>query len=132
MMRRAFRLCAVFAAYAAFAAGQTDTWRIETADAGGGGKYSSMKIDNAGNAHVAYVDDVRNTLRYAFRDARLKKWFSTEIDSAGGFASLALDSAQRPHVSYLDYGTPRLKYARWNGSVWEKQILQLRAKNISF
>jgi hypothetical protein len=108
------------------------TWRIETADAAGGGKYSSMRVDTSGNVHVAYIDDVRYQLRYAFRDARLNRWFTTQIDGGSGFSSLALDSAQHPHISYLEYGYPRLKYARWNGSSWETQTLQIRAKNISF
>ena len=73
-------LLAVAGFPAAAASADSVTWRIETADAGGGGKYSSMRIDSAGNAHVAYYDDVHNTLRYAFRDARLNRWFTTEVD----------------------------------------------------
>lgn len=129
-------VCFAAAAFAAdapsSAAADAVVWKIETVDAGGGGKYTSMRVDKSGNVHVAYVDDVRYKLRYAFRDSRLNRWFTTEVDGASGFASLALDSAQRPHISYLEYGYDRLKYARWNGTVWEKQTLLIRAKNISF
>jgi hypothetical protein len=107
-------------------------WRIETADPAGGGRYSSMRIDREGNLHVAYVDEATYTLHYGFRDAKLNKWFTTVIDRSSGFSSLALDSQQRPHISYIDYGHAQLKYAHWRDGVWEKQAVQIRAKDISY
>ena len=50
----------------------------------------------------------------------------------GVLFSIALDSYQRPHISYLDWGNGKLKYAHWTGTSWEKQTLQIHAKEISF
>jgi hypothetical protein len=111
---------------------QAAEWRIEGVDPGGGGRYSSLRIDTTGNAHVAYYDDARNLLKYAFWDHSLKKWFTSTLDSSSGFCSLVLDSKQRPHISYLDFGHGKLKYAHWNGSAWEKETLQIIAKEIAF
>ncbi len=108
-------------------------WHIETADAIGGGKFSSLRIDKFGNGHVAYYDESRHELNYGFWDHKLNKWFTTTLDdNVGGFCSLALDSKQYPHISYLEYGHGKIKYIRWDGSSWHKQTLEIKAKNISF
>jgi hypothetical protein len=104
---------------------------METVDPGGGGKFSSLKLDKSGNAHVAYYDEARHQLKYAFRDRKLNKWFTISLDSTGGFCSLALDSKQRPHISYL-LGNGKLNYIHWNGTSWDKQTLEINAKEISF
>jgi hypothetical protein len=114
------------------AAAGTGEWQIGVVDAGVGGQYSSLRIDAYGNGHVAYVEANDAYLKYAFWDHRLNKWFTTVVDRSVGFCSLALDSEQRPHISYLDYGYGRLQYARWTGTAWEKQTLQINAKQINF
>jgi hypothetical protein len=106
-------------------------WRIEGVDPGGGGKFSSLKLDKAGNAHVAYYDEGRHELKYAFRDRRLNKWFTTRLDTTAGFCSLALDSKEQPHISYL-LGNGKLSYIHWNGRSWDKQTLDINAKVIDF
>jgi hypothetical protein len=110
----------------------TGDWKRETADAGGGGKFSSLKIDTAGNAHVAYVDDARHLLRYAFWDHQLGKWFTTTLGASSGFCSLTLDSKEQPHISYIDYGTNRVKYTYWDGVKWRTQAIDIKAKDISY
>lgn len=112
------------------ATGESD-WRIEQADLGGGGKFSSLQIDANGNVHVAYFDEANGLLKYAVRDYRLHKWFTTTLDKSGGFCSLVLDSKQRPHISYQQ-GTGKLAYIYWNGTAWVKQPLDIKAKDISF
>jgi hypothetical protein len=37
--------------------------------------------------------------------------------------SIALDSQNRPHISYHDYASGALKYARFNGSTWDVEIV---------
>ncbi len=107
-------------------------WKIEVVDPLGSGRFSSMRIDADGNAHVAYMDEIQTLLKYSFWDHSLNKWFTTTVDKSAGFCSLALDSKQYPHISYLDYGTGKLKYAHWTGSNWERRGIDLQAKEISF
>lgn len=109
---------------------QAADWRLETVDPNGGGHFSSLQMDRYGNAHVAYVDKPRGALKYAFWDRALDKWFTTRLDVTTGFCSLALDSKQRPHISYI--GHENLRYARWDGSAWNKQTIQINAKHIDF
>ncbi len=106
-------------------------WRREVVDTSGG-KYSSLRIDSHGNAHVVYVDDSQNLLKYGFWDHKLDKWFTTILDSSAGFCSMVLGSQEHPHISYLQYATGKIGYAHWNGSSWEKQTIQIAAKEISF
>jgi hypothetical protein len=106
-------------------------WRIESVDPGGGGKFSSLKIDHAGNAHVAYYDEATHELKYGFRDRKLNKWFTTRLDITSGFCSLALDSKDRPHISYL-VGNGKLSYIHWDDKSWVKETLAISAKVIDF
>jgi hypothetical protein len=105
-------------------------WRRSIADAGGGGKFSSLQVDANGNAQVAYVDELQGTLKYGFWDSKLDKWFTTALDISSGFCSLVLDSAQHPHISYIEH--EKLKYAHWNGSSWEKQPIHVNARHIDY
>jgi len=107
-------------------------WTIEKVDPGGGGMYSSLRLDKNGDAHVVYLNGAEQMLKYAFRDHALGRWFTTAIGTSGGFCSLTLDSKEHPHISYLDYGTGKLNYAFWDGSRWKKETLEIRAKEISF
>jgi len=112
---------------------QAAAWRVGVVDAAGGGKYSTLLIDQFGNAHAAYASDTRHELRYAFWDHRLNRWFTMVVDNrCSGFVSMALDSHQRPHISYLDYGFNRLKYAYWDGAAWHSQTLNIHSKAIEF
>src|SRR5579872_1251001 len=107
-------------------------WQHQPVNPAGGGNYSSLRIDGTGNAHVSYIDEDEHLLKYSFWDHKLDKWFTMTLDTSGGFCSLILDSKGHPHISYLDYGSGKLKYIRWNGSSWDKQTLQIRAKEIFF
>jgi hypothetical protein len=111
-------------------------WTIETVDASGTGKYSSLRIDKDGNAHLAYVlDDGSHALKYAYWDRMQHKWYTMTVATGASFCSLALDSQQRPHVSYNDYGTAsgsRLRYAHWTGSEWMVQAVPLDSDVIAY
>lgn len=125
-----FQACSL--ALLVMTASAAENWQFGVIDAGVGGEYSSLQLDSYGNAHVAYIDSNNANLKYAFWDRNLNKWFTTVLDRSVGFCSIVLDSQQRPHISYLDYGAGRLKYAHWTGTAWEKQTLQIPAKQISF
>src|ERR1017187_4032096 len=85
---------------------QAATWHIEMIDQGGVGKFTSLKIDKEGNAHLAYVvEDSKETLKYAFWDHALKRWFTMKVAEGASFSSMALDSKQHPHISWADSGT---------------------------
>jgi hypothetical protein len=107
------------------AAADSAGWKIELVDHSGMGQFSSLKIDKEGNAHVAYAaEDSQSSLKYAFWDHAIKRWFTMNVATGAEFCSLTLDSKQRPHISYVDRGTPkgaRVRYARWDGTAWQLQ-----------
>ena len=128
-------LCAAGSGVAAPAAG-APTWNIETVDSSGPGRYTSLRLDKEGNAHLIYVlEDEQDTLRYAFRDHVLNRWFTMQVARGSGACSLTLDSKQRPQISYVDAGTAsgsKLHYARWDGSAWKKEDLRLSSEIIAY
>jgi hypothetical protein len=134
MARTAVRLsvAAAFIVYVATAA----NWETETVDQSGAGKFSSLRIDTSGNAHVAYVsEDGANSLKYAFWDHGLKRWFVMTVAKDASFSSLALDSKQRPHISYADFGMSsgaKLRYAHWDGAAWHKEELPLNSDTVGY
>src|SRR5207248_9157819 len=100
-------------------------------------RFSSLRIDKDGNAHVAYVadDGAKYPLKYSFWDHSLHKWFGMTVDESASYSSLALDSKQHPHISYADYGTTngaKLKYASWDGTSWRKETIPLNAEIIAY
>lgn len=120
---------------AATLAAETPAWTVETVDSSGIGKYSSLKVDAAGNVHVAYVVEPFHELKYAFWDHALKRWFPMTVAPAASFCSLALDSKQRPHISYADFGVgsgAQLRYASWDGAAWKIQAIPLNADSIGY
>jgi hypothetical protein len=122
----------VLAAWAADPARSVE-WRTEIVDdVSIGGKFSSLRIDKYGNAHVCHVSEPEYLLKYSFWDRRLNKWFTTTVDRTRGYTALALDANNHPHISYLGYGDAQLKHAYWNGSTWNKQPINIKAKDISF
>jgi len=115
---------------------QAASWRVEMIDQSGPGKFTSLKIDRFGNAHLAYVaEDGKNTLKYAFWDRGLDKWFIMNVAEGAAFSSLVLDSKQRPHISWNDYGTIpgcKLRYAYFDGESWKTQAIPLSADTVAF
>jgi len=106
-------------------------WTIETVDVHGSGRYTSLKIDQKGNVHVAYVPEIGgHPLRYAFWDQSIKKWFTMQVTSIASFCTLALDSKQYPHISYADHGSGlgcKLRHAYWDGTSWKIVPIDVQA-----
>ena len=109
-------------------------WYIDTVDAVGAGRYTSMKIDKSGNVHVAYIPETdRHPLKYAYWDHSIKKWFTMNVAEIASFCTLTLDSQQRPHISYADHGTglgAKLRYASWDGLAWRVEAIPVEAKAV--
>lgn len=125
----AVRLC-VLAAGALAMSLHAGEWKLGVVETAVGGRFSSLRVDKYGNAHVCSNSPTNNTLAYSFWDHAIDKWFSTVVDASSGFCSLVLDSQQRPHISYISYGTGRLKYAYWTGNSWNKQEIQINATRV--
>jgi hypothetical protein len=112
--------------------GQTNEWQINSVDEGTGGRFSSLRIDKYGNAHVAYFDGSQGNVQYGFWDRNLRKWFTTTVGRTTGYCSLALDSQQRPHISYPEYGSGKLRHTYFDGSAWQSQLIPIEALVINY
>jgi hypothetical protein len=107
-------------------------WQVEYIDAGGGGKYSTLLMDKAGNGHVSYANEGLHELRYGFWDHVLRKWFTMVVDRRSmGFVSMALDSQNRPHIAFQNYGAASIKYAHWDGA-WKIEQLATGASLLEY
>jgi hypothetical protein len=100
-------------------------WQIEVVDgSGGAGAFSSLVIDRSGNLHLAYSNQARTALRYAFRARAQKRWDKTTIDQMGGsFEALAVDSHGSAHIAYNSPKSIGLHYASWDGKQWQKILI---------
>lgn len=107
-------------------------WVNETVDTMGSTTlHSSLELDSNGNPHIAYhtAYDFYSNLTYAKWNG--SDWSIETADSTyheegkvGLYNSLALDVDDNPHISYTDLNPNYdLRYARWNGSAWEVEIV---------
>jgi hypothetical protein len=99
------------------------SWDIRTVDSEGyQGIGTSIALDGAGQPHISYCAAFE--LRYAFRDGQT--WKTQTVDDIATETALVLDSAGRPYIIYSSThdGSRRLKYARYDGSVWRKSLLE--------
>jgi len=104
-------------------------WDISTVydHVGDVGGYTSIAIDEQDNPHISFYGQIM--LKYAHWDG--STWQVETVDSSpdeaiGLYSSIALDSEGNPHFSYLSTWTLdpwNLKYAYWDGSDWQIQIL---------
>lgn len=93
-------------------------WTIEfvARGLGVGGWYTSLALDESGDAHISYYGNF--DLRHAYRAGL--DWQNESVDrnwDVGNLStSLALDGSENPHISYWESGSNGyLKYARWDG-----------------
>ncbi|MGA7235524.1 MAG: hypothetical protein WBY44_07585 [Bryobacteraceae bacterium] len=116
--------------FCALAAAHASEWKVSIVPDVPGGKFSSLKMDSYGNAHVVHMDGFDNMIRYSFWDRTLNKWFSTDLERGSGFCSLVLDSKQRPHISY-PAGTGVI-HRFWDGEKWQRQFADVHARVINY
>lgn len=106
-----------------------DAWALETVDTDDTEVAKSIMVDGSGRPCVAYTAfnaGGRRELRYARRQR--SGWDVQFVDAIAtrdtGFTpSLALDKGGAPRISYGAYDS--LKYARWTGSDWVRERVDL-------
>lgn len=82
----------------------------------------SLVIDEAGEAHLAFLDTNGSELTYA--RAAGGSWPATVVaaDTPGG-NSITLDPQGRPAICYGNFLTHRLAVARFNGATWSTETV---------
>jgi hypothetical protein len=98
-------------------------------DSGDVGQYSSLHIDSLRNRNVAYYDATRGALKYAgwiepFWDIIIENVEeTTDPENVGQYSSLTLDDLNQLSVSYYDIQNQQLKYAFFNGTHWQHEVV---------
>jgi hypothetical protein len=102
-----------FAGAVYYATNATGAWVTTAVDGDvGDAANSSLVLDSAGNAHVAYGDYGHGALKYATNASGA--WAVSVVDGArdcGYFASLAIDRADMLSVTYSDRATGHVHFA---------------------
>jgi len=90
------------------------------------GEHNSLALDSEALPHVIYTSQL-GRLRYSYREENTWNHQIIEQDvdfeEHGAYNSLQIDSYDFPHVSYYDPGNTALKYAHWDGSEWQIEIV---------
>ncbi len=87
-----------------------------------GNDYVSLELDASDNPHV--VHGFFNGVYYLYHDG--STWRKQRVIAEPSMdVDLELDSSGHPHIAYRksDYGSTTLKYAHWNGSAWEVEVV---------
>jgi PGF-pre-PGF domain-containing protein len=95
-------------------------WTTETVDSTADvGYYSSLALDDTGNAHISYMDFTNYHLKYA---AKINgTWIIETTDTTygtGEYNSLELSASAQPFISYYDVNRGNLSFASKNGDAW--------------
>ena len=112
--------------YAVFDGNEWEKQIVESA--GEVGRWTSIALDSTGGAHISYVfgEDEAHYLKYAFFTGT--EWETQTVDPGnivGRFSSIALDSNDVPHISYHDRDNEDLKYAFWNETYWQIEVVDM-------
>jgi len=91
------------------------------------GKYTSIALDNNGYPHIAYQDNSNADLMYCYYTGT--EWVEETVEyegSVGGPISMELNKDGEPNIIYSVYNMfgGDIRYAKKNGSSWEKQIVK--------
>ena len=111
-----------------YAAWDGTAWQIETFATVdfSFGSFTSLALDGNDRPHIAYMDELANTLKYAHHDGN--NWQTNTIHTAGQlsifdpFFSLALDGNLPVVAFYAEFGET-LHYAQWDGNIWQTQTV---------
>jgi len=108
-----------------------DEWVIEIVDSWKNvGLYTSIVLDSENYPHISYCDFDARSLKYAVLDGN--NWKKTVVDNTAiicaddyfcDYTSITLDRFDNPHISYCDIENYDLKYARFTGNNWEKEVV---------
>jgi hypothetical protein len=102
---------------------------------GSTGRSMAIAVDGSGTVHVAYEYEATSTSTAILKYARLSGgiWSVATVDSIGdngnftsSLISLAVGPDGSPHIAYYAHFVG-YKYAHWNGSTWEKSLVQAYA-----
>ena len=95
--------------------------------------YTDIVVDSNNVPHISYVGDSDSNnhanLEHRQYSGTPPQWQSVDIIDAhangavGDFSSIVMGPNNRPCFSYYDGQSRDLKYAFWNGTAWEKQIV---------
>lgn len=96
---------------------------------GGPGRYAGIALDGAGHPCISFIAAGDGDLRYVTHDG--SAWGTPQQAAASAFSytGLAFDGAGMPVIAYSGGagGTNGLALARYNGSSWERTILDTGA-----
>jgi hypothetical protein len=102
-------------------------WSIATVDNLSGG-YTSIAVDSANDPHISYFEYDYGKLKYAYWNGYT--WSTQIVDdpitgsgTVGNGSSIALDSSNRPQIAYRSTVPDQLKFAKWNGTVWNIEVV---------
>lgn len=60
-----------------------------------------------------------------------RQWdiYTIDTGNVGFYSSIDVDNQNRPHISYYDAASDDLKYAYWNGSAWDIDLVDGQGSN---
>lgn len=115
--------------FPAVAAAQTWQWTHENVDVWA--KFTALAVDGDGNVHVSYAASNGSVLKYAYRSAASRRWFTMDLDKQlQDFATnITIDPKGNPRICY----TPReLRYANFDGQKWQIQQIAAGSGSVEY
>jgi hypothetical protein len=98
------------------------------------GSSTSIALDSNNYPHIAYSSfgSTCGSLKYAVWTGSIWETYTVDYaDQTGAYCSLVLDCNEYPHISYASRidctGDPVLKYVYWNGTYWDKEVVDSEA-----
>jgi len=110
-------------------------WKYDKVDNVGSNEYPKIVIDGNDCPQVSYIDDKNMEFQYAIKKVdKGAGWDIQTFDKPEGAVlfwsdtSIAIDRNNYPHIAYFYFTDHEykyyLKYARWTGSEWDKQVIE--------
>ena len=94
--------------------------------------FTSIVLDSNDYPSISYYEENgggSNELRLRVVSWNGERWEARTVDSdlgSGKFNFMVMDSKSHPHIVYgnVEYMKASLRYAQWNGSAWDVEILE--------